>query len=76
MLFRKTELSSSVRANKSTRITIEEVKRYADAGADAVLVITPYFYKSAMTQEALYKYYMAVADVLRLCRLFCIACRR
>ena len=47
---------------QSTHVTIDEVKRYAEAGADAVLVITPYFYKSAMTQEALYKYYMAVAD--------------
>jgi 4-hydroxy-2-oxoglutarate aldolase len=47
---------------QSTRVTIDEVRRYATAGADAVLVITPCFYKSAMTQDALYKYYMAVAD--------------
>ena len=47
---------------QSTRVTIEEAKRYAQAGADALLIITPYFYKSAITQDALYKYYMAVAD--------------
>ena len=47
---------------QSTRVTIDDVKRYAEAGADAVLVITPYYYRSAITQEALYKYYIAVAD--------------
>lgn len=47
---------------QSTRVTIDETKRYAQAGADALLVITPYYYRSAITQEALYKYYVAVAD--------------
>ncbi len=42
--------------------TIEEVNLFASEGADAVLVITPYFYKSAMSQAALYKYYATVAD--------------
>lgn len=48
---------------QSTRATINEIKRVsASPYVDAFLVITPYFYKSAMTQEALYKYYIAVAD--------------
>lgn len=47
---------------QSTIGTINEIKRAADAGADAVLVITPSFYRSAITQESLYKHYRAVAD--------------
>jgi len=47
---------------QSTRGTIKEVARAAAAGADAVLVITPNFYKSAITQEALVSHYTAVAD--------------
>ena len=42
--------------------TINEVNKAAQAGADAVLVITPYFYRAAITQETLIKYYRAVAD--------------
>ena len=47
---------------QSTLGTIAEIQGAADAGADAVLVITPHFYRSAMTQEALIDYYSAVAD--------------
>lgn len=47
---------------QSTRVTIEEVRRVASGGADAVLVITPHFYRSAITQEALIQHYAAVAD--------------
>jgi dihydrodipicolinate synthase/N-acetylneuraminate lyase len=47
---------------QSTRATIEEIRRAADHGADAVLVITPSFYKPAITQDALIKHYSAVAD--------------
>lgn len=47
---------------QSTIGTIEEVKRAAQAGADAALVITPHFYRSAITQEALVNYYTTVAD--------------
>lgn len=47
---------------QSTRNTINEIKRAAQAGADAVLVITPYFYRPAITQETLISYYTAVAD--------------
>jgi 4-hydroxy-2-oxoglutarate aldolase len=45
-----------------TRATINEIRRAAEAGADAVLVITPHYYRSAMTQETLASYYTAVAD--------------
>jgi 4-hydroxy-2-oxoglutarate aldolase len=47
---------------QSTRSTIKEIERAANAGAEAVLVITPHFYRSAITQSALVKYYTAVAD--------------
>jgi 4-hydroxy-2-oxoglutarate aldolase len=47
---------------QSTRSTITEIERAAAAGAQAVLVITPSFYKSAITQETLIEFYRAVAD--------------
>lgn len=48
---------------QSTHATVNEIKRVSAAvPVDAFLVITPHFYRSAITQEALYKYYMAVAD--------------
>ena len=47
---------------QSTINTIKEIKNAAQVGADAVLVITPYFYRPAMTQETLINYYTAVAD--------------
>jgi len=50
---------------QSTRGAIEAAFSAAAAGADAVLVITPYFYKGAMTQEALTRHFTAVADVSR-----------
>lgn len=47
---------------QSTIRTIDEVHLAAHAGADAVLVITPHFYRSAITQQVLFDYYTAVAD--------------
>jgi 4-hydroxy-2-oxoglutarate aldolase len=47
---------------QSRRATIDEVRRIAEAGADAVLVITPHFYRAEMTQNALVSHYQAVAD--------------
>ncbi len=47
---------------QSTISTIREVKNAARVRADAVLVITPYFYRSAITQETLINFYTAVAD--------------
>ena len=47
---------------QGTRATVNEVRRFAEAGVDAVLVITPHFYRRAMTHEALVGHYRAVAD--------------
>ena len=47
---------------QSTIGTINEVRSAADLGADAVLVITPSFYRSAVTQQTLVNYYNAIAD--------------
>ena len=47
---------------QSTRGTITEIRRAAEAGAEAVLVITPNYYRSAITQEALLQHYKAVGD--------------
>jgi 4-hydroxy-tetrahydrodipicolinate synthase len=44
----------------STATTIERTRRLAEAGADAVLVVTPYYNKP--TQEGLYRHYVAVAE--------------
>lgn len=46
----------------STRLTIEESKRAAEAGADVALVVTPSYYQKAMTASALIEHYQAVAD--------------
>jgi 4-hydroxy-2-oxoglutarate aldolase len=46
----------------STVGTIREIQRAAELGADGVLVITPHYYRSAITQDALVSYYTAVAD--------------
>ena len=47
---------------QSTRASVEEVRRVAEAGADAVLVITPHFYRAEMTQHVLVKHYLEVAE--------------
>ena len=47
---------------ESTRSAIRAAKRAARHGADAVLVRTPGFYKSAMTSGAFVAHYSAVAD--------------
>ena len=47
---------------QSTRATVNEVRQCAGAGADAVLVITPHFYRTAITQSALVNHYVEVAD--------------
>ena len=46
--------------------TIREIQQAADLGVDAVLVITPHYYRSAITQEALVSYYTAVADAAQI----------
>ncbi len=47
---------------ESTPQTIEASRRAASAGADAVLVRTPFFFKGSMTPDALLAHYRAVAD--------------
>jgi 4-hydroxy-2-oxoglutarate aldolase len=45
----------------STRAAIAATREAADLGADAVLVITPYFYKGGMRQDVLRAFFMEVA---------------
>lgn len=47
---------------QSTQATIILSQAMAAAGADAVIVVTPYYYKSRMTPAALTAHYTAVAD--------------
>lgn len=48
---------------QSTRGTVEEIKRVVASGpVDAVLVITPHFYRPSITQQALIEHYRNVAD--------------
>jgi 4-hydroxy-2-oxoglutarate aldolase len=47
---------------ESTQATVAATKRAAALGADAVLVRTPAFFKTQMTNDALMRYYTAVAD--------------
>jgi 4-hydroxy-2-oxoglutarate aldolase len=47
---------------ESTRQTIRMTKEAVEAGADAVLVKPPVYYKGAMTPEVLARHYKAVAD--------------
>lgn len=46
----------------STTQTIAATRAVARAGADAALVLTPFYYKSQMTADALVRHYSAVAD--------------
>jgi 4-hydroxy-2-oxoglutarate aldolase len=50
---------------ESTRATIAASLRAAAAGADAVLVRTPSFFKARMTSDAFVRHYTAVADASR-----------
>ncbi len=47
---------------ESTRHTIRMTQQAADAGAEAVLVSPPAFFKGAMSPEVLARHYRAVAD--------------
>jgi 4-hydroxy-2-oxoglutarate aldolase len=47
---------------ESTRATVRMARAAADAGADAVLVMPPAFYRGLMTPDALRGHYGAVAD--------------
>lgn len=51
---------------QSTRGTVNEIKRVsATAQVDAVLVLTPHFYRTSITPQALVDHYRAVADESR-----------
>jgi len=47
---------------QSIRGTIREIARAARAGAEAVLMITPHYYRAAISQDTLASHYTAVAD--------------
>ncbi|KAM3622747.1 uncharacterized protein V6R79_002754 [Siganus canaliculatus] len=47
---------------ESTRATVQLTEKMAAAGADAVLVVTPCFYKGKMDSRALIQHYTKVAD--------------
>ena len=47
---------------ESTRTTLNYARRAADRGADAVLVVAPHYFGSAMTDAALRAHYLRVAD--------------
>src|SRR5713226_3448723 len=47
---------------QSTRGTIREIEVAARAGAEAVLVITPHYYRAAISQDTLASHYTMVAD--------------
>lgn len=49
---------------QSTRGTVAEIERAAKAGSQAVLVITPHYYRPAITQQSLIEHYTAVADAV------------
>lgn len=48
--------------HQSTRETVRATQDAANAGADAVLVLNPSYYKGLMTSDALKAHYHAVAD--------------
>ncbi|NXG44425.1 HOGA1 protein, partial [Psilopogon haemacephalus] len=47
---------------ESTQATIKLTVSMAEAGADVALVVTPYYYRGAMTSTALVQHYTEVAD--------------
>nr|XP_060624203.1 4-hydroxy-2-oxoglutarate aldolase, mitochondrial isoform X2 [Anolis sagrei ordinatus] len=47
---------------ESTRSTIEMTALMADGGADAALVVTPFYFRGSMTSAALIHHYTQVAD--------------
>jgi len=47
---------------ESTRVTLQYADRAAECGVDAVLVVAPHYYGSAMTPEAVRAHYLRVAD--------------
>src|SRR5207342_1855794 len=50
----------------STRSTLEMTRRAADIGADAAVVVTPFYYKRLLDEEQLSTHYLRVADNSRI----------
>ena len=50
----------------STKQTIELSTQAADIGADAVLVLSPHYYRGRMTTEVLIRHFHAVADTCKI----------
>lgn len=46
----------------SSHATLRMIERYASAGADATLVITPSYYRGRMRPDVLHEYYVGVAS--------------
>jgi 4-hydroxy-2-oxoglutarate aldolase len=49
---------------ETTKETIELSQKAADIGCDAALILTPHYYKGAMNDSALHKYFTDVADAI------------
>jgi 4-hydroxy-2-oxoglutarate aldolase len=49
-------------SRESTRLTTEFVRRLAGLGADAALLKPPHYYKAAMNQDTLKRFFIEVAD--------------
>jgi len=47
---------------ESTKETVDMTRRMADVGADAVMVVTPCYYKASMNNKAFIAHYTKVAD--------------
>jgi 4-hydroxy-2-oxoglutarate aldolase len=47
---------------ESTRATVRLARKAGDAGADALLVLTPFFFRARMGADALRRHFEAVAD--------------
>jgi 4-hydroxy-2-oxoglutarate aldolase len=47
---------------ESTRVVVQRARTAADAGADAVLVVSPHYYGKRMSETALEAHFTAVAD--------------
>lgn len=47
---------------ESTKLTLDFTNKIAELGIDAALILTPSYFKSRMSQEALKKHYLSVAD--------------
>lgn len=62
MAIPKSKLMIAGTGGLSTLETIRLTKGAANAGADAALVLNPFYYKGLMTKEALIQHYFEVAD--------------